>query len=240
MKKNLLRPILYLLFFGAISNTLMAQQVVSAGKIDILSGVSDVNFADAICQCDTILVEYEVKPNANFPATSTFEYRLATNPGLAWGGATLLELTQLEKGDPPTALTLPSDTFSSGKKWASVVIPCNTPIGIYGFRIINRNSNGTITPVDGFSDTAFFQVNRIPTLALIDSIATVRNMSRIDTVYAHHHIVDNAIFQAKTLINSGNKCGFSCRRRSNKTNAAMRVFKQNGSEPRAQTQCLIG
>jgi len=160
----------------------MAQQVVSAGKIDILSGVSDVNFADAICQCDTILVEYEVKPNANFPATSTFEYQLATNPGLAWGGATLLELTQLEKGDPPTALTLPSDTFSSGKKWASVVIPCNTPIGIYGFRIINRNSNGTITPVDGFSDTAFFQVNRIPTIATIDSIATVRNMSRIDTV----------------------------------------------------------
>lgn len=181
MKKNLLRPILYFLFLGAFTSTLSAQQVVSAGKIDILSGVSDVNFADAICQCDTILVEYEIKPNANFPATSTFEYQFATNPGLAWGASTLLELTVLEKDDPPAALTLPSDTFSSGKKWASLVIPCNTPIGIYGFRIINRNSNGTITPVDGFSDTAFFQVNRIPTLAVIDSIALVRNQMRIDT-----------------------------------------------------------
>ncbi len=182
MKKNLLRPILYLLFLGALSSPMAAQQVISAGKIDILSGVSDVNFADAICQCDTILVEYEIKPNANFPSNSSFEYQLATNPGLAWGTATLLELTLLEKDDPPTALTLPSDTFSSGKKWASLVIPCNTPIGIYGFRIINRNNNGTITPVDGFSDTAFFQINRIPTIAAIDSIALIRNQTRIDTV----------------------------------------------------------
>ena len=182
MKKNLFRPFLYLMFLGAFASPLAAQQVVSAGKIDILSGVSDVNFADAICQCDTITVEYEVKPNANFLATSTFEYQLASNPGLAFGAPTLLELTLLEKDDPPVALTLPSDTFSSGKKWASLVVPCNTPIGIYGLRIINRNSNGTITPVDGFSDTAFFQINRIPTIANIDSIALVRNQMRLDTV----------------------------------------------------------
>ncbi len=154
---------------------------VAAGRIDILSGTTDVNFADAICQCDTILVEYEVKPLANFASTTSFEYQFAVNPALGFTQNDTLELIQLEKNDPPVALTLPSDTFSSGKKWASLVVPCNTPLGIYGLRIINRNSNGTITPVDGFSDTAFFQVNRIPTIAQVDSIALVRNGLRIDT-----------------------------------------------------------
>lgn len=155
--------------------------VVATGQIDILSGVTDVNFADAICQCDTIVVEYEVKPLANFASTTSFEYQFASNPGLAFSAANALELVQLEKNDPPVALSLPSDTFSAGKKWAYLVVPCNTTLGIYGLRIINRNSNGTITPVDGFSDTAFFQVNRIPTIAQIDSIAMVRNDAHIDT-----------------------------------------------------------
>lgn len=181
MKKNLLKYFALLLGIS-FSSSLWSQNVVSAGKIDILNGTTNVNFADATCQCDTILVEFEIKPNANFPSTSSFEYQLATSPALNWGAATLLELVKLEKNDPPVAVTLPSDTFSSGKKWASLVMPCNTPIGIYGLRIINRNSNGTITPIDGFSDTTFRQVNRIPTVGLIDSLATIRQGLRIDTV----------------------------------------------------------
>lgn len=181
MKKNLLKYFVFLLGIS-FSSSLWAQNIVSAGKIDILNGTTNVNFADATCQCDTIVIEYEIKPNANFPSNSSFEYQLATSPALNWGSATLLELTKLEKNDPPVAVTLPSDTFSSGKKWASLVMPCNTPIGIYGFRIINRNSNGTITPIDGFSDTTFRQINRIPTVGFIDSVATIRNGVKIDTV----------------------------------------------------------
>jgi gliding motility-associated-like protein len=181
MKKQLLKLLTLLILALLLPNVISAQQTVALGQIDILSGVSDVNFADAICQCDTIVVEYEVKPLANFASTTSFEYQLALSPALAFGAPTFLELTQLEKGDPPIALALPSDTFSSGKKWAYLVVPCNTPLGIYGLRIINRNANGTITPVDGFSDTAFYQVSRIPTIAQIDSIAMVRADSHIDT-----------------------------------------------------------
>lgn len=181
MKKNLLRPILFLLFMGASISHLSAQ-VVSAGQIDVLSGSSNVALPTSICQCDTIVVEYEIKPAANFPSNSSFEYQITTDPALVWANSTLLELSKLEKGTPPTALTLPSDTFSAGKKWASLVIPCNFPSGKYGFRIINRNSNGTITPIDGFSDTTYFDVNRIPTIAQIDSVALYRNGAHLDTV----------------------------------------------------------
>ena len=183
MKKQLLKLLTFLIIVMFMPSITSAQtNVVAQGKIDILSGVTDVSFADAICQCDTIVVEYEVKPLANFASTTSFEYQLALSPALAFGLPTLLELTQLEKDDPPVPVALPSDTFSSGKKWAYLVVPCNTPLGIYGLRVINRNSNGTITPVDGFSDTAFYQVNRIPTIAQIDSIALVRADTHIDTV----------------------------------------------------------
>ncbi len=182
MKKNLFKYFVFLLGISFSSSLLAQVNIVSAGKIDILNGTTDVNFADATCQCDTIVVEYEIKPNANFPTNSTFEYQLATNPNPNWANATNLELTLLRKNDPPVALTLPSDTFSSGKKWASLVMPCNTPIGIYAFRIINRNSNGTITPIDGFSDTTYRQVNRIPVIGAIDSVATIRAGVKIDTV----------------------------------------------------------
>lgn len=180
--KNLYRQSLLLLSLFLSLSALAQNNIVSAGKIDILNGTTNVNFADATCQCDTIIVEYEIKPNANFASTTSFEYQLATNPALNWGTATQLSLVMLEKNDPPVALTLPSDTFSSGKKWAHLAIPCNTPIGIYGLRIINRNANGTITPIDGFSDTTYRQINRIPTVGVVDSLAIIRAGSRIDTV----------------------------------------------------------
>ena len=184
MKKQLLKLLMFFtlaMFMPALS---YAQQTVAKGQIDILTGVVDVNFADAICQCDTIEVDYEIKPLANFPSTSSFEYQFVTTaPAVppVFGAPSLLELTKLEKNAPPIPLTLPSDTFSAGRKRAYLVIPCNTPIGLHALRVINRASNGVITPVDGFSDTIFFNVNRIPTLAAIDSIAMVRNGFHIDT-----------------------------------------------------------
>lgn len=183
MKKQLLKLLMFFALAILLPKMGTAQQTVAKGQIDILSGVVDVNFADAICQCDTIEVDYEIKPLANFPSTSSFEYQLfsTTSSVPAFGPPTLLELTQLQKNAPPVALTLPSDTFSAGRKKAFLVIPCNTPIGLHALRVINRASNGVITPVDGFSDTIFFNVNRIPTLAVIDSIAMVRAGARIDT-----------------------------------------------------------
>lgn len=180
MKKNLLRPFLFLLFLGTSVSNLSAQN--SAGQIDILSGSADATLPTSICQCDTIVVEYEIKALANFPTNSDFEYQITSEPALIWNSATFLELTMLEKGVPPGPLTAATDTFTAGRKWASLVIPCNFPSGNYGFRIVNRNDNGTITPIDGFSDTTYFDVNRIPTIASIDSVALYRMGMHLDTV----------------------------------------------------------
>jgi|GEM_PF-1118029 len=185
MKKQLLKLLTFSIIALIMPKLAIAQSnTVAVGKIDILSGVTDVNFADAICQCDTIWVDYEIKPLANFTSTSSFEYQFvpaASGVTPSFAAPTLLELNALEKNAPPVALTLPSDTFSSGRKRAYLVIPCNTPIGLKALRIINRGSNGTITPIDGFSDTIFFNINRIPTVAFIDSIAMIRNDFHIDT-----------------------------------------------------------
>ena len=173
MKKDAFSFWLFLIFTFLISTATNAQQQVSAGQIDILSGVTDFTVPDDICQCDTIELDYEIKSTANFPTTSSFEYQFVVVA--PFGASSLLELTKLEKNNPSVPLSSPADTFSPGRKKAFLAIPCNATIGLNALRIVNRSANGTITPVSSYSDTVFFNVNRIPTIASIDSVAVLRN-----------------------------------------------------------------
>jgi gliding motility-associated-like protein len=179
MKKRLL---LLSAFLGIMSFSFSAQAQVAVGDIDLQQVSNNVNNPTGICQCDTIRVRYELKPNSSFSATSEFKYQLA-NPINAWGSSTELSLVALYTDIttvPPTTATSVLDTFSPGLLWADLAVPCNYPLFGASFRIINTDPVGNITP-NGSSDTAFFNVNRIPTLARIDSIALIVNGVRLDT-----------------------------------------------------------
>ncbi len=155
---------------------------VAVGDIDLQQVSNNVSNPTGICQCDTIRVRYELKASSNFSSTSEFVYQFA-NPINAWSSATELNLLALYTDIstvPPTTATSVLDTFSPGLLWADLAVPCNASLFGSSLRIINRDVNGNITP-NGASDTAFFNVNRIPTVAQIDSIALIQNMMRLDT-----------------------------------------------------------
>jgi gliding motility-associated-like protein len=155
---------------------------VAAGDIDLQQVSNNISVPTGICQCDTIRVRYELKPNSNFSATSDFVYQFA-NPVNAWSTALDLELVALftdPNANPPVQATSVLDTFSPGLLWADLVVPCNASLFGSSFRIINIDNVGNIT-ANGASDTAFFNVNRIPTLAAIDSVALIQSGVRLDT-----------------------------------------------------------
>jgi len=180
MKKSLLSLLCLSLFWLLNPSTSTAQ--IAVGDIDIQGGVStdNANLTSA-CQCDTVRVRYELK--RNFSPASTFRYQLAS-PNNAWGTAIDLTLVNLYISvSPLTNATTVNDTFNGNAVnllWADLAIPCNAPQLGNTFRIINETS-GTIfddiaTPqLDGSSDTGFFNIGRIPTIAAFDSAAYISN-----------------------------------------------------------------
>ncbi len=180
MKKNLfkLSGLWSLLFL--LPTLGMAQ--VAVGDIDLQLVSNNPNNPTGICQCDTITVRYEIKAGSSFSSTSDFRYELtnSVNPP-AWGAAINLSLVELwTNNNPVTQATSVLDTFGPGLKWAVLAIPCGANLFGSSLRITNRDGVGNIT-ANGASDTAYYNINRIPTIAQIDSIALIRNQSRMDT-----------------------------------------------------------
>lgn len=155
-------------------------QVVASGNIDLQQVSNNPSNPTGICQCDTIRIRYEIKPGANFSATSTFEYQLA-NPSNQWGTAINLSLVRLLTAiNPDVPATSILDTIGTGLKWADLAIPCNANLFGATLRIVNKDVNNNIVP-GGASDTAYYNVNRIPTVALIDSAYMISNQMVMDT-----------------------------------------------------------
>lgn len=179
MKQKLfVSAVTFVLSLGLLPVALSAQ--VAQGDID-LQQVSQVpTNPTGICQCDTITIRYEIKPGSSFSPTTDFEYQFA-NPINTWGSATNLQLVELlTQLNPPVNANTVQDTFNSGLKWAVLAVPCNAPLFGTSFRILNRAANGNPSP-DGISDTAFYNINRIPAVADIDSIALISGGARLDT-----------------------------------------------------------
>ena len=177
MKRNLIIICTVFAWFGLQVGTAQVAQ----GNIDLQQVSSNPANPTGICQCDTIRVRYEIKAGANFTSTSTFRYQLA-NPINAWGSAIDLALVNLLTGiNPDVNATNVNDTIGSGVKWADLAIPCNASLFGASLRIINEDINGNIV-TDGASDTAYYNVNRIPTIAVIDSASMITQAGmRTDT-----------------------------------------------------------
>lgn len=155
---------------------------IAVGDIDLQLVSNNPGNPTGICQCDTITVRYEIKAGASFSSTSDFFYELTNSVSPPnWGARINLSLVELwTNNSPVTQATSVLDTFGPGLKWAVLAIPCNSNLFGSSLRITNRDAVGNIT-ANGASDTAFYNVNRIPTIAMIDSIALIRNQSRTDT-----------------------------------------------------------
>lgn len=156
---------------------------IAQGDIDLQSISSNPNNPTGVCQCDTVTVRYELKRNFSPSTEFVYQYALGTT-AQAWNAGTTLELELAElwtNNNPITQATSVLDTFNTGLRWARLIIPCNGPIGLGSLRIINRDAANNIT-ANGASDTAFYNVNRIPTIAFIDSIARLSMGMRMDTV----------------------------------------------------------
>jgi len=180
MKKNLLKLSGLWSLLILLPSLSLAQ--VAVGDIDLQLVSNNPNNPTGICQCDTITVRYELKAGSSFSSTSDFLYELtnSVNPP-AWGSAINLSLVELwTNNSPVTQATSVLDTFGPGLKWAVLAIPCNANLFGSSLRITNRDGVGNIT-ANGASDTAYYNVNRIPTIAQIDSVALIRNQSRMDT-----------------------------------------------------------
>lgn len=161
---------------------------VAVGDIDLQQVNSNPSNPTGICQCDTIVVRYEIKPGASFASTGTFEYQLASYsppppspPSISWSSAVNLSLVELLIGrNPNVPANSINDTIGAGVKWALLAVPCNSQLLGQALRIVHRDVNGNIV-ADGISDTAYFNVNRIPTIARVDSVKLLRNGVLMDT-----------------------------------------------------------
>ncbi|MDR9442622.1 MAG: gliding motility-associated C-terminal domain-containing protein [Schleiferiaceae bacterium] len=178
---------LCLLVIGLMA-ALPAAAQVAQGDIDLQQVNSNPSNPTGICQCDTIEVRYEIKPGAAFASTSTFEYQLAsysppppTPPTVSWGSSTNINLVDLlVSKNPNVSASNINDTIGPGVKWAVLAVPCNAQLLGQAFRIVNKDNTGSIV-ADGVSDTAFYNINRIPTVAKIDSVRLLRNGALQDT-----------------------------------------------------------
>lgn len=159
-----MRKLLFL-FSLALMLGILGQSRLAAQDITILGGSKNPAIPTSICQCDTLgdaggqgrsEIKYDLA--GNFSATTDFFYELAQ--GTNFPAATSLELLELTR--PNNVTTPPVDSFSTGVKWADLVIPCNAPLGPAAFRV--RNSNGEV------SDTIYFIINRVPSKPVLDSI----------------------------------------------------------------------
>lgn len=180
MKKNLFKLAGLWSLLLLLPSLGMAQ--VAVGDIDLQLVSNNPNNPTGLCQCDTITVRYEIKAGSSFSSTSDFFYELtnSVNPPV-WGAAINLDLVELwTNNNPVTQATSVLDTFGPGLKWAVLAIPCNANLFGSSLRITNRDGVGNIT-ANGASDTAYYNINRIPTIAVIDSVALIRNQSRMDT-----------------------------------------------------------
>jgi hypothetical protein len=180
MKKNLFK--LSMLWSLLLLLPILGSAQVAVGDIDLQLVSHNPNNPSGICQCDTITVRYELKAGSSFSSTSDFVYQLtnSVNPP-AWGAAIGLDLVELwTNNSPVTQATSVLDTFSPGLKWAVLAIPCGANLFGSSLRIINLDAVGNIV-TDGASDTAFYNINRIPTIAAIDSLALIRGQVRMDT-----------------------------------------------------------
>ncbi|HBF21729.1 MAG TPA: hypothetical protein DDW81_16635, partial [Cryomorphaceae bacterium] len=144
--------------------------------ISITNWSTDPTKPRTICQCDTFDLPVNKTPgpgnhkeairyflSGNFNPTTEFAFEFA-NPVNAFATADSLDILDISirtaVGPPPT---FASDTFSGpAEHYASVVIPCNAPLGPASLRI--SNSSGVK------SDTIYFIVNRIPDPAVIKSV----------------------------------------------------------------------
>lgn len=176
----------WLLLASLVFGSYLGSAQVAVGNIDLQQVSNNPNNPSGICQCDTIRVRYELK--TSFSSATEFKYELSQdiNTPINWATADDLSLVALYTQVTPTEVLAASvsDTFNqtTGPKllWADVAVPCNA--GLFGraLRITNRDNFNNITPL-GSSDTAFFNVNRIPTIADLDFAVLISGGSRQPT-----------------------------------------------------------
>lgn len=152
-------------------------QVRAQSTIDITFPNNTTANPVSVCQCDTIGTSLDLVSGvpksqplkyfvggAPFSPASDFYYEIIYNyTGLPSAIDDSLELYELTPAAPNQGN--PVDTFGIGAKWAHLIVPCNAPVGVAALRIIN-SSTGLPT-----SDTAYFNINQMPTKPVIDSIA---------------------------------------------------------------------
>ena len=181
------------------------QHVTAHQDIDIVTLQSSTTNTLNRCQCDTVTIQYFLKAGNNFNPGSTFAFQFSDAPN-NWVTADTLDLVDLcLDANCNTKATTALDTLRTGTfgninshLFANVAIPCNATTGINSLRIINVQSNGLIAP-DGISDTMYFNIGQIPTVAEISFARYIDGSVPLENLYTSSD-TDMALCPSDTII----------------------------------------